>query len=295
MLFALFLQTLNFMLLSIHEGVMSMEKEEMPNENNTDIQSELESSPEDEMSEENLQKELLKQVVELKNQINDLKAEISKGKSDETQDKPLNEPVQSPPAKKRKKKWSWLGELVFYAVLIVLVGGAFFIRSNADGRPTLIAGFSAFVVKTGSMQAEIPQGSLVITKQVDPKSLQVGDDITFMVNQTATITHRIIGITEDFNGTGQRAFETQGIMNKEPDKNLVPAVNVVGKVVFHSKVIGKMAIFVGKNWPIMLYAAVVIGGMFVVLKRVMKDDGKQSPKKLDSQKQHENSTPKDEG
>lgn len=272
-----------------------MEKEEMPNENNTDIQSELEFSPEDEISEENLQKELLKQVVELKNQINDLKAEISKGKSDETQDTPTNELEQSLPAKKQKKKFGWLGELIFYAVLIVLVVGAFFIRSNSDGRPTLIAGFSAFVVKTGSMQAEIPQGSLVITKQVDPKSLQVGDDITFMVNQTATITHRIIGITEDFNGTGQRAFETQGIMNKEPDKNLVPAVNVVGKVVFHSKVIGKMAIFVGKNWPIMLYAAVVIGGMFVVLKRVMKDDGKPSPKKLDSQKQHENSTPKDEG
>lgn len=215
--------------------------------------------------------ELLRQVKELTNQVNDLKTKMDNSTNStstaEAADKPQNKPTETP-----KKKFGWLKELLFYAALLAIIVGAFFIRSNADGQPMLIGGFSAFVVQTGSMQAEIPKGSLVITRQVDPKSLQVGDDITFMANQTATITHRIIGITENFNETGQRAFETQGIMNKTPDKNPVPAANVVGKVIFHSEVVGLMAAFVGNHWPILIFVIVVIAGLFFVLKRINKDD-----------------------
>ena len=51
------------------------------------------------------------------------------------------------------------------------------------------------------------------------------------------IRDRIVGIIENYENTGQRAFTTQGIMNAQPDKQPVPAVNVVGKVVFHLSLI----------------------------------------------------------
>lgn len=257
-----------------------MKNEMIPDEKNTNNNG-IEpnpATPAEGGSGEDIQKELLKQVEELKNQVNDLKSEMKKGMPNEMQDKPQTEAADNQAAKK-KKRFGWLKELLFYAVLVVVIVGAFFIRSSSDGRPMLIGGFSAFVVQTGSMQAEIPKGSLVITRQVDPKTLQVGDDITFMANQTATITHRIIGITENFNETGQRAFETQGIMNKTPDKNPVPAANVVGKVIFHSEVVGLMAGFVGEHWPIILFAMVVIAGLFFILKRINSDDEKTKPKK----------------
>ncbi len=229
---------------------------------------------------ENIQAELLKQVKELTNQVNDLKTKVDGStQSTETvigQAQPGQ--VSTASAKKKKSKFGWLKELLFYAALLALVVGAFFIKSNADGRPMLIGGFSAFVVQTGSMQAEIPKGSLVIARHVDPKTLNVGDDITFMANKTTTVTHRIIGITENFNGTGQRAFETQGIMNKYPDKNPVPEANVVGKVVFHNEIVGLMAGFVGAHWPIILFIIVVVAGLFFILKKVNGSDGKNTKK-----------------
>ena len=70
-----------------------------------------------------------------------------------------------------------------------------------------------------------------------PNTLQIGDDITYMANQTTSVTHRIVGIMENYENTGQRAFEAQGVMNSEPDRQPVPAVNVVGKVVYHLSLI----------------------------------------------------------
>ena len=115
-----------------------------------------------------------------------------------------------------------------------MIVAALFVRTTSDGAPRSLAGYSGMIVLTESMQSEIPKGSLVIAQQVDPETLQIGDDITYMANQTTSVTHRIVGINENYENTGQRAFQTQGIMNDQPDSQPVPAVNVVGKVVFHS-------------------------------------------------------------
>ncbi|MFQ9798525.1 MAG: signal peptidase I [Clostridia bacterium] len=117
---------------------------------------------------------------------------------------------------------------MFYLVLIAVVVGVLFISGKESG-PKSFAGYSAFTVLSGSMESEIPKGSLVVTKQVDPSELQIGDDITYLSNPTTTITHRIVGITENYADTGQRAFTTQGVMNSAPDKQPVPAANVVGR------------------------------------------------------------------
>ena len=168
------------------------------------------------------------------------------------------------------------GNIVFYSALVFLIISALFIRTTSNGSPRSLAGFTGMVVLSGSMQAEIPKGSLVIAQQVDPKTLQIGDDITFMANPTTTVTHRIIGIIEDYEDTGQRAFQTQGIMNDEPDAQPVPAVNVVGKVIFHSEVLGQIAGFMGQYWLFILFAAAVVIGLTVILKRIYQKEPKQT-------------------
>ncbi|MFQ9802179.1 MAG: hypothetical protein ACLR23_28375 [Clostridia bacterium] len=95
------------------------------------------------------------------------------------------------------------------------------------------------IVLTESMQSEIPKGSLVIAKTVDPDmSADWG-------------RHHLYGEPDHFchppdrghhrkttrtRGSGRST--TQGIMNAQPDKQMVPAVNAVGKVVFHSEALG---------------------------------------------------------
>ena len=168
-----------------------------------------------------------------------------------------------------------IGECVFYGLLLLLLLGAVFVRTTSDGSPRSLAGYSGMIVLTDSMQSEIPKGSLVITKTVDPQSLQIGDDITYMANQTTSVTHRIVGITENYENTGQRAFQTQGIMNREPDKQTVPAINVVGKVVFHSEVLGTVASFIGQYWPLLLFILAVAFGLLYVLGRIFKSPPKK--------------------
>ena len=168
-----------------------------------------------------------------------------------------------------------IGECVFYSLLLLLILSAVFVRTTSDGSPRSFAGFTGMIVLTESMQSEIPKGSLVIAQQVDPETLQIGDDITYMANQTTSVTHRIVGITENYENTGQRAFQTQGIMNDQPDSQPVPAVNVVGKVVFHSETLGVVASFIGSCWPLLLFALAVVFVLIYVLGRIFKNPPKK--------------------
>ena len=118
------------------------------------------------------------------------------------------------------------------------------------------------------MQSEIPKGSLVINRSVEPDTLQVGDDITYLANSTTTVTHRIIDIVGSYEDTGQPAFQTQGIENPEPDEALVPAGNVVGKVIWHSEILGNIAETITDNFPVIIFFTAVIVILVNVLWRI---------------------------
>lgn len=189
----------------------------------------------------------------------------TKSEAQSEQEKPEVQSEQEKPAKKNKAL-SIISSVLFYVVIVAMVLGAFLMRSTSKGEPFMIAGFSAANVLTSSMEDVYPRGSLIITKHMDAKELQIGDDITFMVSEDSSITHRIIGITENYQGTGARAFQTQGTKNPNPDKEMVAAANVVGKVIFHSKILGDFANFVKENWPILIFILIVIIGLITFLK-----------------------------
>lgn len=168
-----------------------------------------------------------------------------------------HEEPNTPPKKKKGLFW----DIVFYAALIVLVLGVLLVKSGGNGAPVSVFGFSIHTVLSSSMQDEIPKDSLVLTRQVDPVSLQIGDDITYMKDETTSVTHRIVGIIEDYDGSGQRAFETQGIMNKEKDRLPVPAANVVGKVIFHSLVLGRIMSFLSQFWYLLILFLLLFTGL----------------------------------
>ena len=135
--------------------------------------------------------------------------------------------------------------LVFYLTLVVIVLGVFlFMGTNTAGPPKDIAGFSAMMVLTRSMQNTIPQNALIVTKQVDPTTIRIGDDITYLMSNNTTVTHRVIHIQNNYAGTGQPGFETQGTMNEKPDAEIVIASNVVGRVIFQSLALGRGILYI---------------------------------------------------
>ena len=197
---------------------------------------------------------------------------------------PEQEQIDTPKKKKKKAKKeekslkSLVGDVVFYCALIVVVAVVLIFRSKGEG-PTTFAGYSAFTVLSSSMQDEIPKGSLIITKRVDPNTLEIGDDITYMRDASSTVTHRIVGIMENYNETGQRAFRTQGIMNAEPDSTPVVAVNVVGRVVFHSLILGQIVEFISAYWYLAVLFVLLFTGLYASLSKFVFGDrkSKQTP------------------
>ncbi|MDR2156852.1 MAG: signal peptidase I [Clostridiales Family XIII bacterium] len=158
---------------------------------------------------------------------------------------------------------------IVYTALALIVATAFLSKDAgiAAPPPRNFLGFSAFTVLTSSMQSEIPRGSFVLVRHVDPDGLQIGDDITYLKSNDTTFTHRITAIFEDYY-EGRRGFATQGVDNSAPDRETVIADNIVGKVIFHNLTMGKLLSFVRAHLLLCGLNAAMIPGLFAALRMV---------------------------
>lgn len=175
-----------------------------------------------------------------------------------TQDKEIDK-VKSEEGSELSSK---IGSILSYVLIFAIIVGVYL--GMGDG-PRVVGGYGMFNVLTRSMQSTIPKDSFVITKSVDPKSIQIGDDITFMAGPTSTITHRVIGIEEDYQRTGMRAFSTQGTDNATKDKDMVVETNVVGKVMWHNYHLGVATVFLQQN----CYYIIAYLVMFILIKKII--------------------------
>lgn len=95
-----------------------------------------------------------------------------------------------------------------------------------------IFGYRCFYIVTGSMEPNVPVGSVLITKE--QSEYEVGDVITFQSNDSAIAgspnTHRIIAIETD--ADGNPVYRTKGDANRVPDAEGVAFDAVYGKMVF---------------------------------------------------------------
>lgn len=89
-----------------------------------------------------------------------------------------------------------------------------------------------FTVATGSMVPMYNIGDVLLCKEVDPSTLKVGDDITYMGMKGSfkdkLITHRIIKIAQNENQ--EYIFQTQGIATTSPDPS-IKQEQIYGKIV----------------------------------------------------------------
>lgn len=167
-------------------------------------------------------------------------------------EKPAAEQRIEPGRKKaNKKKLHRLGNTIFYLAIAAVFAVSFTYLSEGNGtRPFL--GFSLYEVLTDSMESAIPQGSMVVAHKTDAQKIEIGDDITYLIGENSSITHRVIGIIENYENTGARAFETMGVDNEKPDQEAVWAKNVIGKVIFHVPRAGKILNNIKEHWLLLL-------------------------------------------
>ena len=188
--------------------------------------------------------------------------------------KKLNNQAAAPaPEKKKKNTKGIVLNVLYYGFLVLLVVGVFLVSNmGSGGKVKTFGGFAALTVLSSSMEDVYPKDSIILVKETPASELTIGDDITYIANQTTVITHRIIEITENGNGRGGRAFKTKGVNNPNPDSYQVFEENVVGKVIWSSYILGRGIKFVSKNWPLVLFLLAVFVGLIVVLNKILLED-----------------------
>ena len=102
-------------------------------------------------------------------------------------------------------------------------------------------GYTPYAVLSGSMEPELPVGSMVYVHETDPATLHPGDVVTFYRSDGAVVTHQVYA--------DARTIGTQGIANKDADGSLVhdaqatPFSGVIGIAVFCIPYLGYVEAF----------------------------------------------------
>lgn len=148
-----------------------------------------------------------------------------------------------------KRIWNALTTVIVAAlvVLAVLLAGV------------RVIGLTPYVVLSGSMEPTYHVGSLIYDKKVDPADLQVGDVITFVLDEELTVaTHRIVEIAPD----GEH-FYTKGDANDARDGTPVYAPNIVGTPVFTIPYLGYFSDWI--THPPGMYLGISGGAALLIL------------------------------
>lgn len=127
-------------------------------------------------------------------------------------------------------------------------------------------GYGIYNVVSGSMEPEIPVGSVIYVKAAAPEEIGEGEIIAFMRN-SSVITHRV-----EENRFVEGEFITKGDANSKEDVMPVDYDSLIGKVTCHIPVLGillsVLASGIGK-----LYAGAfaACGFMFLMLAEKMRE------------------------
>jgi len=171
--------------------------------------------------------------------------------------------------KRPRRKVSVFGILIYVTLAAFIFASYWFGGEIASGPPQDIAGFSAMVVLSSSMQQDIPRDSLIVTRQVDPTRIRIGDDITFLRPDNTTVTHRVVNIHSNYDGSGMRGFETAGTANAQRDEDVVLEDSIVGLVIFHSLILGRVVLVVREHILLVSIFTVATIVMITILRSVL--------------------------
>ena len=124
-------------------------------------------------------------------------------------------------------------------------------------------GYEIYTVMSGSMEPTYHVGSLIYVKPTDTNTLQKGDVITFMADESTVVTHRIDEIITEMDDEGVETlkFRTKGDANGVADGKLVHYKNVLGKPSFSIPLLGYLAFYIQR--PPGIYVALVVGTLLL--------------------------------
>lgn len=154
---------------------------------------------------------------------------------------------------------------IFFAIIniisVLIIAAAIFVLCivllTTPGKPPQIMGYTALRITTGSMAPTYGIDTMVIVKETKASEIKEGDVISFYSTDPtldgAVNTHRVVEVREE---NGVRTFVTKGDKNNVVDAYDVEEKYVIGKVVYSSKLLGKLSRLVSN--PIVFLPVILI-------------------------------------
>ncbi|WP_432476791.1 signal peptidase I [Nocardioides sp. GXQ0305] len=149
--------------------------------------------------------------------------------------------------------WALLASVIAGALALIVIP-----KAN-DARP--------LTVLTGSMTGTYDAGSVVIVRDVDPETVQVGDVITFQAlsDNPALTTHRVVDIAYGSEGT---TYVTKGDANDAVDPWTVTAEQIKGEVWYSVPFVGYPSTWLASGWlhvavQVIAVGLLIYGGWFL--------------------------------
>lgn len=169
-----------------------------------------------------------------------------------------------------KKGGKWFPALCSVCGTLILLGViAAFLPLTI---PRLL-GYEIYEVVSGSMEPEIPVGSLLYVEEAKPEDLVSGDVIAFE-REGAVVTHRV-----EENRYVEGELITKGDANQKEDMFPVAYRDLIGKVVCHIPVLGLvMAMLASTTGKLYAAAFAACGVMFHMLAGILRERQREQRK-----------------
>ena len=121
-------------------------------------------------------------------------------------------------------------------IFVLLVIFVILVQRIFDNRVS-IGSYRMFTVVTGSMEPVYNVGDVVISKEVEPSTINKGDDVVYLGEKNdfkdKIVTHRVIKIEKK---EGDYYFTTKGVANEYSDP-VISSSQLYGKVVYRPVVL----------------------------------------------------------
>lgn len=138
-----------------------------------------------------------------------------------------------------KRKLKLLGNILYTLLFIIVVLMlVVVILQRATNNTVTIGGYRLFSVATGSMVPVYNVGDVLISKEIKPEDIRVGDDITYVGEKSTfkdkIVTHRVISIEKKEDGNYK--IITKGVANEEQDPE-IDQTQIYGKIIYKIKIL----------------------------------------------------------
>lgn len=164
---------------------------------------------------------------------------------------------------------------IIYQILVIicLIVAAIIIFQKVSDSNRSIAGYRIFRVITGSMEPEYDVGEVVISKEVDPKNIKVGDDIVYLGTygeyNGKIIMHSVVSIETDENGNLN--FHAKGLRSSSVEDPQIKGSQIYGVVKFKSGILTVLYKLATNIYSLFAIISILVLNVFISFRVSGKD------------------------